>query len=270
MIAPQMPLPFLTLNPAASGQFTLEVTPALSVGRGDNRFLFGGAGLAAAVMAMEQVSGRPAIWATAQYLSYARPGTTVTITTTLPTMGKYTTQARATISAGDKEVLTATAALGERTGPSDQWAAFPDVPCAADCEEVSHWSDEGNLGGRFRFRPARGFFGDVPPGRERSADGRLLFWIRPKEDLVIDRVVLAVIADFVTPGIRNAMGRSAGGNSLDNTIRYAALTPSEWVLCDVAIESIASGIAHGSMRIFAENGALLAIASQSMILRVRD
>lgn len=270
MIAPQMPPQFLTLTPAASGQFILDVTPALSVGRGDNRFLFGGAGLAAAIMAMETVSGRPAIWATAQYLSYARPGTTVTITTSLPSMGKYTTQARATIFAGDKEILTATAALGERAGLSDQWTPFPDVPGPADCEEISHWSSEDNLGARFRFRPARGFFGDVPHGRQRSADGRLIFWIKPKEDIVIDRTILAVIADFVTSGIRNAMGRSAGGNSLDNTIRYCTLTPSEWVLCDIAIESIASGIAHGSMQLFAENGALLAIASQSMILRVRD
>ena len=36
-------------------------------------FMFGGVGLAAAVGAMERTCERPVIWATAQYLSYARP-----------------------------------------------------------------------------------------------------------------------------------------------------------------------------------------------------
>ncbi len=36
-------------------------------------FLFGGCGLGAAVTALEAVTGRPLVWATAQYLSYARP-----------------------------------------------------------------------------------------------------------------------------------------------------------------------------------------------------
>ena len=35
-------------------------------------FLFGGCGLAAAVAALETTAARPLVWATAQYLSYAR------------------------------------------------------------------------------------------------------------------------------------------------------------------------------------------------------
>jgi len=35
-------------------------------------FLFGGCGLASALVALEEASARPTIWATAQYLSYAR------------------------------------------------------------------------------------------------------------------------------------------------------------------------------------------------------
>ena len=37
-------------------------------------FLFGGCGLAAAISALEGTSGRPLVWATGQYLSYAKPG----------------------------------------------------------------------------------------------------------------------------------------------------------------------------------------------------
>ncbi len=262
--------PFLSLSPLGEGRFGLTVQNRISVGRAGHGFMFGGSGLAASVLAMEAVSGRPAIWATAQYLSYARPGSDVTIQCSMPSVGKYTTQARATIHHGETEILTATAALGEREGMSDQWAKMDAVPSPNDCLETHHWSDEAMVGHRFHFRAARGFFADSPPDAKRSDDGRLLLWIKPREAIAIDRILLAVIADFLTPAIRNATGRRAGGNSLDNTIRYCAVVPTEWVLCDIGIEAIASGIVHGTMRIFAENGALLAVASQSMILRVRD
>jgi acyl-CoA thioesterase II len=261
--------PLLPLEPTGPDQWTLFVTDGLSAGRDDHRFLFGGAGLAAAVTAMEAATGRPAIWATAQYLSYVRPGSTVSITVSQPSIGRTITQARASLTHDGKEIVAATAALGARDGLSDQWARHDPVPPPEDCADIAHWNAGTSIGGRFHFRPARGYFGYSPPG-ERQEDGRLYFWIRPVEDLPIDRVVLAMVADFVTPGIRNATRRKLGGNSLDNTIRYGNLVPTDWALCEVMIDAIASGITHGTMRIFARSGELLAVASQSMILRVRE
>ena len=55
-----------THNP---NRWFLPVTPGIATG---GRFLFGGCGLAAAIVAMERVVGRPMVWATAQYLSYAQ------------------------------------------------------------------------------------------------------------------------------------------------------------------------------------------------------
>ena len=49
-------------------RWVLPVTPGVATGGG---FLFGGCALGAAVAAMEATTGRPVIWATAQYLSYA-------------------------------------------------------------------------------------------------------------------------------------------------------------------------------------------------------
>ena len=40
--------------------------------------------------------------------------------------------------------------------------------------------------------------------------------------------------------------------------------------CDVAIVGVARGIAHGTMRLFSQDGQLMATASQSMILRIRE
>ena len=51
----------------------MPLSPAVCVGPSDNLFMFGGVGLASAIGAMERTTGRPLIWATAQYLSYARP-----------------------------------------------------------------------------------------------------------------------------------------------------------------------------------------------------
>lgn len=260
---------FLTLDPAGDHRWTMTVGDGLAAGRGDHRFLFGGAGLACAVEAMQIASGRPAIWATAQYLSYVRPGSTIDIAVDLATVGRAITQARATISHDGREIITATAALGHRDGPSDQWAQPRPVPPPEDCEPIPHWNTDASIGGRFHFRPAHGYFG-YSPTAGRQEDGSLLFWMRPTDDVPIDRTVLAVMADFFTPGIRNATGKVLGGNSLDNTIRYGTLVETDWVLCDVFLEAIANGFTLGTMRIYARDGTLMASASQSMILRDRS
>ena len=82
--------------------------------------------------------------------------------------------------------------------------------------------------------------------------------------------MLAIMADHVPSGVGHALGRNAGGNSLDNTIRFLTIVPTEWVLCEVTISGVANGVAHGAMRLFAQDGRLMATASQSMILRLRD
>jgi acyl-CoA thioesterase len=95
-------------------------------------------------------------------------------------------------------------------------------------------------------------------------------WLKPKGGLPIDAGMLAIIADHVPSGIGNALGMSGGGNSLDNTIRFVRMVPTEWVLCEVRINGVHGGFAHGSMHLFAQTGELIAVASQSMIVRVRD
>ena len=62
-----------------SDVWQLPVLPALCSGRGT---LFGGCGLGAAIEALERTTGRPLVWATAQYLSYARPPSVVDIAIT--------------------------------------------------------------------------------------------------------------------------------------------------------------------------------------------
>lgn len=261
----------IPLQPLATQSFRLHVTPDLCVGHPDSQFLFGGAGMAAGLAAIEAVTGRLTVWAAAQYLSYARPGTDLTLDVTVPVTGKYTSQARVTASHKGAEIITVNAALGARPdSPEAQWATMPDVPPPADCPAFDYdWvRREDDINAAFDKRVAKGRFGKTRTDSTPSADGIAQLWIRPLSGIV-NRSTLAVMADFLPSGVGNALGTAAGGNSLDNTIRFARQAETEWVLADIRIHSVAQGFAHGRAHLFAQDGTLLATASQSLILRIR-
>lgn len=251
----------------------LPVEPGLCVGPPGKTFMFGGVGLAASITAMERTCGRPAIWATAQYLSFARPPSVVDLDVLVPVSGKHTTQARVVAHVGDREILTVNAALGSRPGDlSHQWARMPDVPPPDECEpRPSHrFSDGTDLHSRIETKVVKGRYGIERTGGKLSDDGHVVLWVRSNEGLATSSGLLAIIADFVPSAVGNAIGRNAGGNSLDNTIRFRRIVPTDWVLCDLRIHGVHGGFVHGRAHLFAEDGELMASASQSMILRIHD
>ena len=248
----------------------LPLDLSVCVGPPDNLFMFGGVGLASAVAAMERTCQRPVIWATAQYLSYARPPSVVDLDVWTPAVGKYNTQARVIGHVHDKEIFTVNAALGARPSEiSRQWMEAPVAPPPEDCEPAEHWRGaEGGLHSRIEVRVAKGRYGRDREGAS-EADGRSLLWIRPREGYPVDSAMLAIMADFVPSGVGNALGQNAGGNSLDNTLRVRRIVPTDWVLCDIRIMGVHGGFAHGAMYLFSRDGELMATASQSLIVRVR-
>ena len=263
---------FFDLKPTHNPhRWYLPLTPDVCVGSRDNLFMFGGVGMASAIVALERTCGRPVIWATAQYLSYARPPSVVDLDVWTPATGKYNTQARVISHVGDKEILTVNAALGAR--PSDisrQWLTMPPVDAPEACEPADHWRGGGDdLHSRIEVRVAKGRYGGTDAGGGEE-DGRLLLWIRPRDGMAIDAGMLAIMADFIPGAVGNALGLNAGGNSLDNTIRYRRIVSTDWVLCDIRITGVHGGFGHGAMYLFAQDGELMATASQSLIVRVRD
>ena len=52
-----------------------------------------------------------------------------------------------------------------------------------------------------------------------------------------NEVALAILGDFVPMGVGQALGIQGGGNSLDNTVRFGHITPTDWILCDIRIEA---------------------------------
>lgn len=263
---------FFDLRPTHNPhRWHMPLTNAVCVGPPGSMFMFGGVGLASAVAAMEGTCKRPVVWATAQYLSYAKPPSVVDLDVWTPVEGKYNTQARVIGHVDDREIFTVNAALGERPSElSRQWIEAPDAPRPQDCEPAEHWRGSGEgLHSRIEVRVARGRYGAKRAGEE-AVDGRSLLWIRPREGFAVDAPMLAVMADFVPSGVGGALGQNAGGNSLDNTLRIRRIVPTEWVLCDIRIMGVHGGFAHGAMYLFAEDGELMATASQSLIVRVRQ
>lgn len=245
-----------------------EVTQGLSTGGG---FLFGGCGLAAAIAALEGTTGRELVWATAQYLSYAQPGSVVDVDVTIAVDGRNSTQARAVGHVADREIFTVNAALGHRDLDLDRsWPAPIEVPRPEDCDpRPLRLPGEESIMSRLDLRLASAkawedLIDQPAPG------GRSALWARIPDLLEPSAAALAILGDYVPFGIGQALGAFAGGNSLDNTLRVVRIVPTEWVLLDIQVDGIDRGFGHGTVRQYAEDGTLLATASQSTIVRFWD
>jgi acyl-CoA thioesterase II len=245
----------------------MEVTPGVSAG---GRFLFGGCALGAGIEAMERATGRSCVWASAQYLSYALVGSTVDLDVTIAVTGHHMSQARCIGRVDDAEIFTVNAALGGRTFEHNGlWDSRPDVPPPDACpvRRLPRVQDNSVLG-RVEVRIAAGRQFEDLDGTPGS--GRTALWARMPEMLEVSAAGLAVLGDFVPASIGQAIGRSAGGNSLDNTLRLVHLVPTEWVLVDLHVHAVERGFGHGLAHLWADDGSLLATASQSVIVRRWD
>lgn len=259
-------LEFLGLEPTHNPhRWYLPVVPGISTGY---PFLFGGCALGAAIEAMERTTGRPVVWATGQYLSYAHPPEIMDIDVTIATQGHRTTQARAVGHVGDREIVTVNAALGSR--PSDEfgvWPTMPDVPPPGECRpRESRFPRDDSLFSRIDLLAARARDWSELDGTP-GTDGCSALWARIPDLSEMSAGALGILGDHVPFGISQALGVVGGGNSLDNTLRIVRLVPTEWVLLDIRIDAVANGFGTGTVYLWSRDGALLATASQSTIVR---
>lgn len=244
----------------------LPVSKGISTG---HRAMFGGSGLGAAIAAMEGTSGRPVVWATAQYLLFAKVGTVVDFDVTLAVHGKKTTQARAVGHVGGTEIITVNAALGSRKYPEEKtYGLPPEVQSPETCPVRERFSDvDDSLDSRIEQRWA------IPHGASKPIEiepGRIAVWSRMPELLEPSAATFAVLGDYVPMGISFTEGGRAGSTSLDNTLRVIDLSPSDWYLLDIRVDAITNGFGHGIIHIWSQDGTLCAIGSQSCIVRSRE
>jgi acyl-CoA thioesterase len=231
-------------------------------------FLFGGCGLGAAVVALEQATGRPTIWAAAQYLRYAPLGSTMDIGVTVAVTGGHVSQARATAWVEGDEILTVNAALGANEMElGGVWASPPEVPEPDRCPP-RRFPDfmRSSIFEHVETRVASGRSFeqlDGTPGDRCSA-----LWCRVPGHVDPSAATLAIFGDFLSGGVSQPMGRRIMGRSLDNTLRMVQLERTEWVLCDMRMHALVGGYGQGIAFLWSERGTLLATASQSVSAKI--
>ena len=82
-----------------------------------------------------------------------------------------------------------------------------------------------------------------------------------------DALDAAVLGDFVMLALSDALGFPTTANSLDNTIRIVARPTTDWVLVDVSVDAAVHGFGHVRARLWADDGTLVALTSQTLVLR---
>ncbi len=263
---------FLGMEPMGDDlHWRLAVAPELCT---PGNFLFGGCGLGAALAALERASDRATVWSTAQYLSYAPSGSVLDLTVTLAAVGRRITQGRVVGRVGETEILTVNAAAGLPGGldAGGVWVTAPEVPPPDDCppRRIPGFTS-ASIFDLIDVRLAQGLtFEELTAGRTVPGDPVSALWARVPGHLEPSAATLAIIGDYVTGGVSQALGRRAMCRSLDNTLRVVRLVPTEWVLCDIRIQALVDGYGQGVAYLWSEDGTLLATASQSMSVRFWD
>jgi acyl-CoA thioesterase len=252
-------LAWLGLDRHGEGRWSFELTSPFT--RHDGK-LYGGTGIAVMVATMEAETAREALWTTVQYAGSADIGERIDCHVEVLANGKRTSQVRMTATVGERTVLAAIGATGQpRVGPVEVTLPVrPDVPAPADCEE---WGSSHR-----RWRAAAGIDEDAPPtswlqiAEMRQATESGAIWARMK-DGVQTRATVAFLADMVPSAVVRAAGKMGGGTSLDNSMRFGRIVETDWILLDMDPWFGTGGYLHGAARVWAEDGTLLGVASQT-------
>jgi acyl-CoA thioesterase len=204
-------------------------------------------------------------WATARFLRGPGIGSELVLSDVADFTGRHSRHMTVTATHGGQVAFEVTAVVGTGdpvAGLPGQWAGMPAVPPPTECPSAPDRPERArNADGQADRRIARSAHGGHVPGRTS-------FWTRLKAGGTSTPAGLAWIADSIAAGLVQSVGPLSRVTSLDNTIRYAAAAPSEWVLADVHAHAAADGYAYGDVHLFTEKGALLATGSQTCVVRI--
>ena len=246
------------LSPATGGH-RFELRPELT--RPDGA-LYGGTGAAASVMAMEAATQRDALWVVTQFIAQAHIGELIDVDVQTRAMGGRIAQLQVTGSVGDRTVFTSLGATahprpGGLTGqylpmplvsPPDDSGPLPFGPGSAEGKRPAFTR-------RVEFRQAA--YADEQP------IGALALWARLSGVDELTRAGVAYLADIVPMAVARAAGKVGGGFSLDNSLRFADIPATDWLLLDLRGELASSGYGHGSFTAWTRDGVLVATGSQT-------
>jgi acyl-CoA thioesterase II len=255
----------LGLEPHIDGPgFAFEVVERLT--RPDNR-LYGGAAAASVLAVVEAVTGRSAVWSTTQVVSAAQLGERLVVMPSVVQSGRTISQVQVQGTVGDRLVFTsvAAAAAWPRQVLDSAWRTMPrEVPPPAKGEALRGLLPDGLANpGHFLACEQRLVSDD-----DDARAGKVLVWARLLPELAggdssTTTAAIAFLSDLVPFCVSRAAGVAGAGSSLDITLRFGERATSEWVLVEIEADLLASGIGHGAVRVWSEDGRLLAVGSQT-------
>ncbi|MCP3988371.1 MAG: acyl-CoA thioesterase [Actinomycetia bacterium] len=256
---------FLGLEPTGDpSRWRLPVSHGICGGRGA---IYGGCGLAASIEAAEAQTGRPTAWATCQFLKPAHTGSVIDLQVTMSAVGRAVSHGRVIATVDDQEVFVTLISLGQRPFPAaGVWATMPDVSGPEGLP--ARYIRAENKGG-LRERITELAVTDDPDGIMRNPDGRCAMWITMPDGVPGTASALAVIGDEVSTGTSAVIEPDLHAPSIDNTLRVVNPKATDWVLADIELRSVSRGFAHGIVNLWSQDGDLLAIATQTGVVRVR-
>jgi acyl-CoA thioesterase len=252
--------------------WVLEVSPAVCNPWGA---IYGGAAVAACVTLAAEETGAPVRWVTTRFLAAPQMGDLLAMTLSSDAVGGRTSQVSVRAGVGGNVAFESVMVVGvgdrrpEAVG--GQWVQMPAVPAPEDCEPISYGDAPSTWA--FNRTERRVALGPHPHVSRQHGPGRVATWIRFADlEAGIDSgspPALAWLADCVAMGFGQAIGPLLRATSLDNTVRFAAAAPTDWVLVDAHATGAADGYAYGEVHLFSRDGVLLATGSQSMLMKAR-
>ena len=264
-----------------TNRFEFTVTDHLS--RLDGK-LYGGTAIAASVAAAEQVSDRPALWMTTQFVSTTGLDSKISVQVEVLAPGRRTHQVSVTGTDAQGQVIFASLGATGHHAPDGLTGEFESRPEVGSPESGEVWSSPF-----IGMARGAGIDPSVLPlpagvGFSRAVDlrhpeirhhpdpgpGRVCVWARRTDGGPVTAAVAAYLADMVPMAVARAHGVVAMGTSLDNTIRIGTFIQSEWVLIDLRPHLAAGGYGHGIAHVWSETGQLMATASQTASMRPFD
>ena len=145
-----------------------------------SKMVQGGAGLGAALSAMQIVSDRPTIWATAQYLSFAAGTEPIDISVAVEVAGRNTTQARCVLAATGSRSSPPMPRSGHALARSTARGSSPggSGPRRVRAVPVLRTRPGRCCGDLVEFRLAHGRHLDEIERQQHSGDGWFALWVR--------------------------------------------------------------------------------------------
>jgi len=229
--------------------------------------LYGGTGVAATVMAMEAATQRDALWVVTQFVASTRVGARINWEVQTLAPGHRVSQLSVVARTDDGSVLFTGLGATADPRPGGLDGQYLPAPVVSPPDQ----SPPLLLGPGTPALRDRGFNRNLEyreaEVREGRADGNVLLWARRTDGSPLTRVGIAYLADMVPMAVARAAGKFGAGFSLDNSLRFATVPSTEWVLLALRGEVATVGYGHGSFTAWTTDGTLVATGSQSATMK---